>query len=158
MRPLLVLVALLAAATAHARDWERFVQRTPPRPQVPHTMDRAGNPLAVKPHAVPSVTARDAGGYVGGARLHGNNVFARGAGAAKGPLRDGTFGTDYAGLHVRPGRVFLAPSYDPSVGPTVARSYRTDGPFPPDVFVLRPLRKAILEKKEVTDERRHGGE
>ncbi|MFO0824440.1 MAG: hypothetical protein U0792_15210 [Gemmataceae bacterium] len=49
---------------------------------------------------------------------------------------------------MRPGRVFLAPSYDPSIGPTIANAYRTDGPHVPDVFAKRPLRNAILERGE----------
>jgi hypothetical protein len=111
-------------------------------------MERAGNPTRVSRFAVPTVTAANAGGYVGGGRLFGNRVLARGHGAVTGPNYAGTFGTDYAGLHVRPGRVFLAPSYDPSVGPTIARSYRTGGHYPPDVFALRPFRKAVIEAKE----------
>jgi hypothetical protein len=156
MRALLVVV-FCGGATAAAQ--ERFVERTPlpHRPPV-HSMARAGNPVGVSCLAVPSVTARDVGGYVGGAKLLGNHIFAKGAGVATGPLADGTFGTDYAGLTVRPNRVFLAPSYDPSVGPTVARSYRTDGPHVPDVLALRPFRKAILEKKEDAEHRHTGRE
>jgi hypothetical protein len=92
------------------------------------------------------VTARDVGGYVGGGRLRGNNVIARGAGAASGPVADGVFGTDYAGLKVRPGRVFLGASADPSAGQPFARGYRTDGPHVPDVFSLKPFRKALWHK------------
>ena len=147
MRTLPPLIVLLLPGVANAQ--QRFVERTPyPHKPVLHTMDRAGKPTYVSRFAVPSVTAKEVGGYVGGGRLHGNRIFAKGAAAATGPVFDGTYGTDYAGLHVRPGRVFLARSYDPSVGPTIARSYRTDGHHPPDVFALRPLRKAVIDAKE----------
>lgn len=149
---LLVVVGVGSSGIAQ----ERFVERTPyPRNPVFHTMERAGNPTSVKPRAVPSVTAHDATGYVGGAKLLGNNLRGKGSGAASGPIQDGTFATDYAGAQLRTGRVFLAPSYDRSIGPTVARAYRTDGPHVPDVFSLRPLRKAVLEKRDVMDSK-HG--
>ena len=145
VRSAVALVALSGAAAGQ----ERFVERTPlPKNPVPHTLERAGNPAGVSRFAIPSVTSRDVGGYVGGGKLIGNNVFAKGSSAATGPVMDGTFGTDYAGFKVRPNRVFLAASPDPSVGSTVARAYRTDGPHVPDVFSLRPFRKAILESKE----------
>jgi hypothetical protein len=128
---------------------ERFVERTPlPRTQPVHSMEGAGFPTNVSPHAIPSVTARDVGGYVGGGKLFGHSVLARGPLAATGPLADGVYGTDYAGLKVRPNRVFLAASPDPARGPAFARGYRTDGPHVPDVFSLRPFRKALFEKKE----------
>lgn len=140
----MVIAALAPAATA--QDGRRFVERAPlPRQPLAHSLERAGNPQAVKPHAVPSVTPRDAGGYVGGGRLLHNNLLARGP-VAVGAVPDGTFGTDYAGLRVRPNRVFLAPSYDPSAGPAVARGYRTDGPHVPDIGTFRPLRNAVIEK------------
>jgi hypothetical protein len=141
------LIALLLPGVAEAQ--QRFVERTPlPRHPAAHTTERAGYPTKVSRFAVPSVTAKDVGGSVGGGRLFGNRIFVKDAGAVTGSVFDGTYGTDYAGLHVRPGRVFLAPSYDPSVGPTVARSYRTDGHYPPDVIALRPFRKAVIEAKE----------
>jgi len=150
MRALLVVVVFGWATPATAQ--ERFVERTPlPRRPPVHTMERAGNPQSVSRLAVPSVTPRDVSGYVGGARLLGNHILASGPTAATGPLTDGTFGTDYAGIKVHPNRVFLAPSYDPSVGPTLARSYRTNGPHVPDVFALRPFRKAIIEKQEAAE-------
>jgi hypothetical protein len=137
---------------------DHFAQRTPP-PRVPytHTMDRAGHPLAVHSHAIPSVTRFDAGGYVGGGRLLHNNLLGRGPWSATGPTQDGTFGTDFGGFRTHLGRVFLAPSYDPSRGPALAQNYRTDGPRVTDVFALRPLRKAILEKKHAVEEWKHGG-
>ncbi len=151
MRLLAALVVLVFCGSP-AFGQERFVERTPrPRHPAAHTMERAGNPTTVKRHAQPSVTAKDVGGYIGGGRLHGNRIFAKGSTVATGPVADGTFGTDYAGVKVRPNRVFLAPSYDPSVGPTVARAYRTEGHYPPDVFALRPFRKAVIEAKEVKE-------
>ena len=146
-----VVVCGLCGSSATAQ--ERFVERTPlPRTHTVHTMARVGNPIGVSPHATPSVTLRDVGGYIGGGRLHGNNVFARGAGAAMGPVADGVFGTDYAGVKVRPGRVFLGASPDPSAGHPFARGYRTDGPHVTDVFALRPFRKALFESRDARRE------
>ncbi|WP_439620623.1 hypothetical protein [Gemmata sp.] len=150
-----VAAALVCAAPTFAFGQDRFVERTPSR-HVPlvHTMERAGYPTSVKPHAIPSVPPQYTGGYIGGARLfHGNRPLAKGPYAAPGPVRDGTYGIDYAGITMRPGRVFLAPSYDPSIGPTIAQSYRAEGPVVPDVFSLRPLRKAVIEARED----KHGG-
>jgi len=142
-------VAMLVCVVSNsAFAQERFVERAPRRAPIPHTMERAGFPTTVKPHAIESVPPQAVGGYVGGARLRGNHVFARGAGAAVGAIQDGTYATDYAGIQTRPGRVFLAPSYDPSIGPTIARAYRTDGPQVLDVFSLRPVRKAVIEARE----------
>jgi hypothetical protein len=150
-------VLLASPAFATAQDGMRFVERTPlPRTPATHTMERSGHPTGISPHAIPSVTFRDVGGYVGGARLLHNNVFARGAGAATGPVADGTYGTDYAGFRIRPGRVFLAASADPSAGIPFSRGYHTDGPFPKDVFAARPFRKALFEKNEAAEEHRHG--
>jgi hypothetical protein len=162
MRAAVLIVPVVAVGAlvppAAAQDGTRFVERTPmPRQPLFHTMDRAGYPQLVKPHAVPSVTPRDAGGYIGGGRLLHNRMFARGP-VATGPVADGTFGTDYAGLRLRPNRVFLAPSYDPSLGPSIGRLYRTDGPYVPDVGTVRPLRNAVIEKREAKEERHGGGE
>jgi hypothetical protein len=151
-----VAAALVCAAPTFAFAQQRFVERTPGR-HIPlvHTMERAGYSTAVKPHAIPSQLPQITGGYVGGAKLfHGNRPLAKGAYSAPGAIVDGTYATDYAGITIRPGRVFLAPSYDPSIGPTIAQSYRAEGPVVPDVFSLRPLRKAVLEARED----KHGGE
>jgi hypothetical protein len=161
MRVAVLLVPVVATGTivlaAAAQDGTRFVERTPmPRQPVLHTMERAGNPQIVKPHAAPSVSSHDAGGYIGGGRLLHNRIFARGP-VATGPVADGTFGTDYAGLRMRPNRVFLGPSPDPSLGPSIARAYRTDGPYVPDAGTVRPLRNAVIEAREVKQERRGGG-
>ena len=118
-------------------------------------MQRAGQPRNIAPWAVPSVTRFEAGGYIGGGSLHGNSALAKGP-AATGPISIGTFGTDFAGFQLRMGRAFLAPSADPSAGPSLARSYRTDGPHVPDVFAIRPFRKAVLEKKEALEGRKEG--
>lgn len=144
------------------RPWsrlERWAMRTPcPRIPVEHTMQRAGYPLNVKPHAVPSVTRFDYGGYVGGGSLKGNNLLARGPGSAVGvPQCLGTFGTDYVGVRAHLGRVFLAPSIDPSRGPTIQALYDADGPRIVDVFALRPLRKAVLEMREDREHKHEGG-
>ena len=138
---------------------ERWAMRTPqPRIQPEHSAARAGFPLAVKPHAIPSVTRFDHGGYVGGARVCGNNVLASGPGSATGPIYDGTFATDFGGFRAHLGRVFLASSADPSRGEPIHKRYNADGPRVLDVFALRPLRKAVLEAREDTEERRHGKE
>ena len=110
-------------------------------------MQRAGNARNIAPWAVPSVTRFDAGGYIGGGSLRGNTAM------ATGQITEGTYGTDFTGFRMRMGRVFLAPSADPSAGASIARNYRTDGPRVPDVFAIRPFRKAILEKKEDIAER-----
>jgi hypothetical protein len=157
--PVATLVAL-SSTTALAGDHpllQRIAERAPlPRTPVEHSAQRAGYPQSVKPHSVPSVTRFDYGGYVGGGQLLHNNLLARGPGSATGPIHDGTFGTDFGGFRGHLGRVFLAPSDDPSRGPAIARNYRTDGPRVTDVFALRPLRKAILEKREAVEEHGHG--
>jgi hypothetical protein len=137
---------------------DRFAQRTPyaHRP-VDHSMARAGFPQSVRPHAIPSVTCYDNAGYVGGARLKHNNLLGRGPGSATGPIYDGVFATDYTGFRQHMGRVFLAPSHDPSKGRYFYRGYWAEGPRVTDVFAIRPLRKAILEKHEDL-EKRHEGE
>jgi len=146
------ILTLLLTSPAIAQD--RFVERTPlPRNAPQHTMERAGNPRAVAWWAVPSVTRRDAVGYIGGASHRGNSLSATGPYSAPGPTQDGTAGSDFAGFRLRMGRVFLAPSADPSQGNNIARAYRTDGPHVPDIFALRPLRKAVLEKREDIEKR-----
>ena len=157
--------ALLTLAPAARADdvsytrLERFAMRAP-LPQIPadHSAARAGFPLCVKPHAVPSVTQFDHGGYVGGASLRNNRPVARGPGSATGPIYDGTFATDFGGFRAHLGRVFLAPSCDPSRGSSIHARYRADGPRIVDVFALRPIRKAVLEAREDTEERKHGAE
>ena len=145
------ILTLLIASPAIAQD--RFAERTPlPRKPVEHTMQRAGNPRSIAPWAVPSVTRYEAGGYIGGGSVKGNSILTKGP--ATGPIAEGVFGTDFAGFRMRMGRVFLAPSADPSAGPSIARNYRTDGPHVPDVFAIRPFRKAILEKKEDLEQRK----
>jgi hypothetical protein len=119
-------------------------------------MQRAGDPLAVHAHAVPSLTAHDYGGYVGGASLKNNSLRARGPYSATGPLCDGTYGTDFGGFRAHLGRVFLAPSNDPSRGYPFNWNYVAEGPRVTDVFAQRPLRKAILEKKADVEEGKHG--
>ena len=121
-------------------------------------MERAGYPLSVKPHAIPSVTRFDHGGYVGGGSLFGNSLRASGPGSALGPTQTGTYGTDFGGFAAHLGRVFLAPSADPSRGHPAYLAYRTDGPRIVDVFALRPLRKAVLEQREGVHELKYGKE
>ena len=149
MRLGIVMLGLFAPAAA-AQD--RFVERAPAAKHQPaNTQARAGYPQSVAWWAVPGRSSHETGGYVGGGALRGN----RGV-MATGPRTDGTFGWDFAGFHNRPGRVFLAPSEDPAAGAVVARNYRAEGPRVPDVFSLRPVRKAVLEKREAAAEHKPG--
>ncbi|MBY0459457.1 MAG: hypothetical protein K2V38_19215, partial [Gemmataceae bacterium] len=90
--PALAGVTLLALAPALRADdrplLQRIAEHTPmPRKPVEHTPERAGYPLNVKPHAIPSVTRFDHGGYVGGGSLRGNSLLARGPSSAVGPTQ-----------------------------------------------------------------------
>ncbi len=163
-----LLVSLSAANAFHhdrydgtCESWlDRFVQRAPhPRRPVDHmSMERAGYPQSVHNRAIPSVTCYDNAGYVGGARLKHNNLTGRGPGSATGPIYDGVFATDYTGFRGHMGRVFLAASPDPSKGRHFYRGYWAEGPRVVDVFAIRPLRNAVLEKREDAEKREHAGE
>lgn len=147
----------------HESWLDRFAQRAPLRTPyfrypADHSMERAGYPQSVRPHAVPSVGHVYNAGYVGGARLKHNNLLGRGPGSATGPIYDGTFAIDYTGFRQHLGRVFLAPSADPSRGRSFARGYWAEGPRVTDVIAIRPLRKAILEKHEDLEKRHEGHE
>jgi len=151
-------LAVVPVSQATAQERERFVERTPAfRNPIPHTDQVAGYPTGINRFATPSLQPQDLGGYIGGGKLHGNGFFQRGASASTGALVDGTYGTDYTGPKLRPNRVFLGASPDPGVGPSINYTYRTEGPFPKDVFALRPIRKAVLEKREVAEKRMGGG-
>lgn len=120
----LIVAAVCAALVTPSLAQERFVERAPlPLVPQPHTMTRAGNSSSVAWWATPGVGKRDRGG----------SVF-------------GTFGTDYALKFPR--LVFRPEPADPSRGLPLASGYRTDGPHVPDIFAARPLRKAIIEKKD----------
>lgn len=137
----------------------RFAERAPlPLVPPPNTLARAGNPEEVAPWAIGSVTKYESGGYIGGGSIKSNRVLARGVGTNTGAPGDGTFGLDFIGFHHTPGRVFLAPSPDPSAGVPIAENYKTDVVFPKDVFNIRPVRKAVVERRHEAEERRHGGE
>jgi hypothetical protein len=164
MRRLLVLagfVCVCVSLPTHADDrpfLQRIAERTPPAiwPRE-HSAERAGYSQSVSRIAIPGVTRFDNGGYVGGASLRNNNLLARGPGSATGPITDGTFATDYTGVRANLGRVFLASSDDPSRGNPIYLAYRAEGHRVPDVFALRPFRKAFLEAREGGEEK-HGGE
>ncbi|AMV28694.1 hypothetical protein VT84_30090 [Gemmata sp. SH-PL17] len=165
MRRLLALVGVTSfvfSAPSRADDrplLQRIAERTPaPLVNIEHSAARAGYPLNVKRHAIPSVTRFDQGGYVGGGSLRNNSLIARGPGSATGPTQDGTYGTDFGGFRAHLGRVFLASSNDLSRGRPAYLAYRTDGPRVLDVFALRPLRKAVLERREDAEEMHHGKE
>ncbi|HEY1186210.1 MAG TPA: hypothetical protein VGE74_01075 [Gemmata sp.] len=166
MRRLLALTGatlFVFAASGRADDrplLQRIAERTPaPRAPVAHSAARAGYPLNVKPHAIPSVTRFDYAGYVGGGSIRNNNLLASGPGSALGvPQSLGTYGTDFGGFRAHLGRVFLAPSTDPSAGKSLQSLYDGDGPRVVDVLALRPLRKAVLAKREDAERAAHGKE
>ena len=147
LAPLLFAVGLSSAV---AQEPQRFVERTPPPTFPPqHTPERAGNPTAVSRFAVPSPGRFTGVGYVGGGQLHGNHPLDRGYGVVSGATTAGVFGSDFIGFRLRPGRVFLGESADPSRGPALARGYRTDATRVPDVIAPRPIRNAVIEANEV---------
>lgn len=147
----------------HQSRLDRFAQRAPMpcllRWPLDHSMDRAGYPQNVRKHAVPSVTEHYNAGYVGGRRLLHNNLAGRGPGSATGPIYDGVFAIDWTGFRQHMGRVFLAPSADPSKGRYFYRGYWAEGPRVTDVFAIRPLRKAVLALHEDAEHGHgeHGG-
>jgi hypothetical protein len=141
-----------AAAGDHDKpEGTRFVERTPypkhPYPD-PDTMRRAGYPQEIARWAIPGLTKFQTAGYIGGATVCNNHALTKGVGAATGPLTTGTFGWDFAGFGMRPGRVFLAATPTGANRSNIARNYLSEGPHVPDVFALRPFRKAVLEKQE----------
>lgn len=131
---------------------------------VDNSIARAGNPLEVRKHALPSLTQFDQGGYVGGVTPVYRNVFTRGYTSAAVPLTPtgGTFATDFGGFGGYAGRVFLSPSGPGAVGPFVlapyTNKYRTETIRLTDIGTLRPFRKAVLEAKQDKEERHLGGE
>ncbi len=145
------------AAPAWGQDGERFVENTPlPLQPRPHTLERAGQPDTVGRWAVPAVSSHFLAGYVGGGSLRGNNPFVRGPAATSGAVGVGTFGSDFVGFRLRPGRIFLGASEDPS-GASRDQRYRAESFLHmPDVLNIRPVRKAILAKKEAMEERNGG--
>lgn len=148
-----VLFASCMSVREHHPEHDHHVaQRTPlPRVHPPFTLERAGHPDTIAPWAIGSVTRYEAGGYVGGGSIKASQPLRRRTDEAGAP-GDGTFGLDFVGFRSRPGRVFLAPSADPADGVPIANNYKTDVHFPKDVFNIRPVRKAILERRE---EREH---
>jgi hypothetical protein len=158
---LVPVVVAWSAGSAVAQDGHRFVERAPVQKHLgPSSQWTAGNSASVACWAVPSPSKCYTAGYVGGASLlHGNNPCARGPCVAPGPVTTGTFGWDFGGFRMRPGRVFLAPSPSGANRSVIANHYRAEDPFHvPDVFALRPFRKAVLEKHEAKEERHGGGE
>lgn len=110
----------------------------PATPSCDHTHERAGYPRCIAWYATPSWERKECGGLVGGGCLR------RGTGA--GPY-DGTWGWDYVGHGWRPNRIFLGWCADcvkqPKPGP-----YKVDGPHVPDVFAVKPVKRAIEKKSE----------
>jgi hypothetical protein len=101
-------------------------------PDYPHTSERAGCPQCISKHAVCDRGPHDYLGYIGGGCL-GRRGEGRG-------IDEGTIGWDYVLFKKWPGTVFLnwchCREKQPQVGP-----YKTDGPYPPDVFALRPVKR-----------------
>jgi hypothetical protein len=65
---------------------------SPGRPRCfDHTMERAGFPLTVSPHAQPTVTPAYTGYFIGGGTAHGGEPRR---------VEEGTWGLDYGGYHL----------------------------------------------------------
>jgi hypothetical protein len=135
----LVVLAFAPSAGPQARAGELFHKlfhhhrhdepprgRPTPEPGCPryfeHTHERAGMPLCVSGHAIPTNTPEYVGYYVGGGSCHGGDARC---------FEEGTFGWDYRGWHL-PRRIFLGWNhgrrYQNGTG-----AYATDGPPVPDV-------------------------
>lgn len=151
----LVVGALLAGGVSAQ---ERFVERTPARKIPPtHNMEQAGFSDQISPHAIPGNTRFDYVGYIGGAKWpHTGGLFSKGPVVSTGPLDTGTFGQDFGGFLGHTGRVFLAPSANPSAGETIARQYRTQGPPVPNLLAWRPIRKLVIAHREGGEGGEHG--
>lgn len=105
-----------------------------------HTMERAGYPQCVSKCAAPGRNCNYRLGYVGGGCFTCKGCTAR-------PADQGTFGYDYAGcILTRPGRVFL--SWCGCDGGKLPGPYKTDGPHVPDIFAIRPVKRACEHKHE----------
>lgn len=114
----------------------------PAPPSGCHTHERAGHPRCVAWWAVPSWSCgKECGGLVGGGCLR------KGTGA--GPY-DGTWGWDYVGCMLKPNRVFLGWCAN-CVRQPKPGTYKVDGPHVPDVFAVKPIKRAI-EKRQHPDE------
>ena len=106
----------------------------------PHTMERAGFPQEVRPHAIPAVTNRETGGYIGGGRLA--------LGLCRKPdgrvtPTDGTWGWDYVGCGRHPQHIFLDWWHDRRCQPKPG-SYGTDSPIHvPDPIAAHPIQKVL---------------
>ena len=102
-----------------------------------HTFEPAGQPQVVAPWARLTRTPKEAPGYIGGGR-----PFPAFAAENRGP-RLGTFGYDYVGNGLYPGRVFLGWFRSPAAPP--GGPYQPDGPRVFDIFSVRPVRRALAE-------------
>src|SRR3954447_19632443 len=118
------ILSLVVAGSVRAAD--------PPAPSGDHPQVRAGNAQCVAWYAVPGVSPMETGGYVGGGCL-----FRRGP---RGP-EDGTWGWDYVGKGNHPGRIFLGWCGCGREKP--GGTYKTDGPPVPDVFSVKPIKRAL---------------
>jgi hypothetical protein len=113
----------------------------PAPPSGDHTQQRAGYSNCVAWWAVPSWSCKECGGLIGGGCLR--------RGTDAGPY-DGTWGWDYVGHGWRPNRIFL------SWCPDCARQhkpgpYKVDGPNVPDVFAVKPIKRAVEKRQQIEE-------
>jgi|GEM_PF-2557827 len=147
------LVYLAMTSSASLATEPPHVQRTPdPKVPVVQSMERSGQSASVAWWAQPGLGLHEAGGYVGGGSLKGNRVFSKSSGGT-GPIHEGTFGWDFVGFGGRLGRVFLGSSPTKPKEKDVNAGYRIDGHPVSDVFSHRPIRKAVIQAKEDSQNR-----
>src|SRR5262245_34598318 len=124
MRYFIVTVALVTVSPTWADD--------PVPPSGDHTACRAGYPQCIAWWAV-GRSCKETGGQVGGGCLRRGHLA--------GP-EDGTWGWDYVGHGWCVSRIFLGwcpeCSTQPKSGP-----YKTEGPHVPDVFSVKPVKRAV---------------
>jgi hypothetical protein len=100
-------------------DSDPFAARTGPPRCREHTLERAGVTGTAR-FATPSISPKEAGGWVGGNRLsHGTPATA----CAPNP---GVFGWDYVGHGWYPGRIFLGYGPDKTRQQNFQAKYNTD--------------------------------
>jgi hypothetical protein len=112
-----------------------------------HTFERAGCSHELSKLAQPTFNPHYANGLVGGGKLvKGDGPAANGT--------DGIFGWDYVLFGRKPDRVFLGFQHN-RPHQMMNGAYNADKPRVFDVFTIRPVRRAILERQ---NEREGGGE
>lgn len=111
----------------------------PAIPSGDHTQCRGGFANCTAWWAVAGRSKQECGGLIGGGSL------ARGG--AAGP-HDGTWGWDYVGRGWRPDRFFLSWYPDGARQPKPG-TYKVDGPRVPDVFAVKPIKRAVEKHRHV---------